>query len=422
MTGHLTWLGSRRAVALQLVGLVAIGLVPLLSRGAPWLGSWKMALDAGLFSLTLIGPVSAGIACVTYARLATSGIEPLLRTAPRPWWPWLRPALATWSLGAVAMLALTAAATTGARLAGALPSYDTLWVVVPALAVLAAQVAVGVAVGGLGRRTWSAPIAAAATFALGVLGSTGVMPEIFRAGGLGVSYAGETFDASTLGLEATAALGAAAGLVLLSHPQLVAGSAVSRTLTSLLVLLGATCYVALGNGTHERYRAAPEQELVCRGATVRVCMARETTRPLDDLLARMERQAVALLDLGLELPRRYVQPLPATPPTEADGGLYLLDEELRATVSEEVAAVSLATPARCAAYSADTPPPEASFDARRLLARWLLVRAGLLEPGDDDRDRAWLQSGLEDQRSWVTTTYERLRTCDLDSLRLPDGV
>jgi hypothetical protein len=419
---HLTWLGDRRTVMLELLALVAVGLVPVLSRGTDWLGSWKMALDAGTFSLTLIGPVAAGMACATYVRLVTSGVEPLVATGPRPWCPWLRPALSIWGLAALAMLAITLGVTTAARLAGAVPYYDTCWVVVPALCVLSAQVSVGVLLGAVGRRVWLAPVAAAATFSLGVLGAVGVMPEIFRTGGLGVSYAGETFDGATLGLQTGAALGIAAGLVLLSNRRVLARSATSRVVGALAVVLGAGCYVALGNGIHDRYRPLADPELVCRGDAVSVCMARETTRPLDDLVDRMERQAVALRELGLELPARYVQPQAVRDPAPTDGSLYLLDQELNATVSDDLVALSLATPAQCPAYSADTAPPEASFGARRLLARWLLVRAGLLEPEDDDADRAWLESGLDDQRPWVRATYEQLRSCDLDALRLPAGV
>lgn len=421
MTAHLTWLGGRGAVALEVLGLVAVGLVAVLSRGTPWLGSWKMALDAGAFSLTLVGPVAAGIACAVYVRLAGSGVEALVRTGPRPWWPWLRPALAIWTLAAGVMLAITLALTTAARVAGAAPFYGTLWVLLTALCVLAAQVAVGVLLGGAGRRTWLAPVAAAATFSLGVLGAVGVMPEVFRVGGLGVTYAGETFDPATLGLQAGAALGIAAGVLLASNRQVVGHSPTSRGVVALLLLVGAGCYVVLGNGTHDPYRAVADPELVCRGETPKVCMARETTRPLDDLAARMERQATALTDLGLDLPDRWVQPQPGQDRRETDGSLYL-DDELAASVSDTSVATSLATPADCAAYSADVAPPEASFDARHLLSRWLLVRAGLLEPRSDDADRAWLESGLETQRRWVTTTYEQLRSCDLGALRLPAGV
>jgi hypothetical protein len=320
------------------------------------------------------------------------------------------------------MLAIVLATTTASGLAGSAAYPETTWVVVPALCVLAAQVAVGVLLGAVGRRRWLAPLAVAATFGLGVLGSVGVIPDIFRVGGITGSYAGETFDASTYAWQAGAALGVAAVLLLLSNRSVVGSSRVARVVLAVIVLCGAGCYVALGQGIHEFTRPLAHPDLVCRGDAVRVCLARETTRPLDDLVARMERQAVALTDLGLDLPRRFVQPEAARDADPRDGALSLLDEELDATVSDESAARSLATPAACAAYRADVPPPEASFDARRLLARWLLVRAGLLAPGADDVDAAWLTSGLDAQRGWVTATYDRLLRCDLEALRLPDGV
>ncbi|WP_134741117.1 hypothetical protein [Nocardioides sp. 503] len=423
MTRGLTWLGDRRTVVLTLLGLVAVGLVPVLSDGTDWLGSWKLALDRGTFSLTLIGPVAAGVACTAYVRLATSGVEPLVQTARRPWWPWLRPALATWGLGAAAMLTTTLGTTVAAQAAGSVPYPRTLWVLLPALCVLAAQVAVGALLGGAGRRRWLAPVAAAATFGLGVLGAVGVVPEVFRAGGLTGSYAGETFDVTTHALQAGAALGVAAALLTLSNRAAVWRSWTTRAVVLGLVLGGGACYVAFGHGTHESTRPLAEPALVCRGHAPRVCLARETTRPLDDLVRRMQRQAVALTDLDIALPVRFVQPRPGTDPAPGDGGLQLyVEEELAGEVSDETAARSLATPAECPAYRGDAPPPEASFDARRLLARWLLVRAGLLEPGADDQDRAWLASGTDEQRPWVVATYDRLRTCRLGELRLPAGV
>ncbi|MCD4523353.1 hypothetical protein [Nocardioides sp. cx-173] len=422
MSRGLTWLGGPRVATVLVAVLVALGLVPTLSRGADWLGSWKMALGAGLFGLTLIGPAASGIACAVYARFAGSGAERLVAIGPRPWWPWLRPALATWSLAAAALLAITLATTTASWLAGSVAYPETAWVVVPALCVLAAQVAVGVLLGATGRRRWLAPVAAVATFGLGVLGAVGVIADIFRVGAITGSYAGETFDASTYALQAGAALGAAAGLLLLSNRTAVGGAPLPRAVVLACVLGGAGCYVAMGQGLHEFTRPVADPQLVCRGTTVRVCLARETTRPLDDLAARMERQAAALTDLGLDLPPRFVQPEAARDPDPAHGVLSLLDEELADTVSDESAARSLATPADCAAYSADIPPPEASFDARRLLARWLLMRAGLLEPDLDDVDGAWLGAGLDEQRSWVVSTYDRLRRCDLEALRLPAGV
>ncbi|WP_193611155.1 hypothetical protein [Nocardioides lijunqiniae] len=423
MTRTFVWLGDRRTVVLTFAGMLLAGLVPVLSHGTDWLGSWKLALDRGTFSLTLVGPVAAGVACTAYVRLTTSGVEPLVQTARRPWWPWLRPALATWCLAAAAVLVTTLGVTVAAQAAGSAPFPRTLWVLVPALCVLAAQVAVGVLLGGLGRRRWLAPVAAAATFGLGVLGAVGVIPEVFRTGGLTGSYAGETFDVATHLLQAGAALGIAAGLLTLSDRAAVWRSLGARAVVLVLVLGGGACYVALGRGTHETTRPLADPALVCRGQAPRVCLARETTRPLDDLVRRMEQQAVALTEIGIELPPRWVQHRPGAPAGDGDGALELfVEEELAGEVSDETVARSLATPADCPAYRGDVPPPEASFDTRRLLARWLLVHAGLLEPGADDQDRAWLASGTDEQRPWVLGTYDRLRACRLDELRLPAGV
>ena len=50
------WLGAARVRFWLVCALVAAGLVPVLSRGAEWLGSWKMALDWGTSSVILLGP------------------------------------------------------------------------------------------------------------------------------------------------------------------------------------------------------------------------------------------------------------------------------------------------------------------------------------------------------------------------------
>ena len=52
------WLGAVRVRVLLVCALTAAGLVPVLSREASWLGSWKMALDWGTSSITLLGPVA----------------------------------------------------------------------------------------------------------------------------------------------------------------------------------------------------------------------------------------------------------------------------------------------------------------------------------------------------------------------------
>lgn len=406
-------------MALQLVVLIAAGLVPVLSRGADWVGSWKMALDWGTFSLTLLGPAASGMACAAYVRLTTSGVDRIVLTGPRPSSTWLRPALAVWCLGAAATVLICLGVTAAATVAGARAYPMSYWVIAPTLCVLAAQVAVGVALGGIGRRRWLVPVAAATTFGLGILTAIGVISIVFRTGGSG-DMAGETFDRATLVLQGGAALGLAAALVAVSNTEVLLVSRLARWSLPALAAAGLVAYLSLGSDSDDRYVATSDVSYVCQGEGPEVCLAEETTRPLDDLAARVDRQAHVLRQVGVRLPLRFVQLTPAQDADASEGVVSLLGEEaLSASVTDETAARVLTTPRLCPQYIADVGPPPALFAARALLERWLLVRSHVEQLDDDVPPAAWLRLDLDQQAPWVRETYDQLRRCDINHVRLP---
>ncbi len=415
------WLGPARVRSALLAVLVAAGLVPVLSRQASWLGSWKMALDWGTFSITTLGPVAAGIACSVYVRIRRSQVSELLCQAARPWVGWLAPAVGVWASASAAVLVVCAFTTVAASSAGATAFPAVLWVVPPALAVLGAQVGVGALLGSLIGHYWAAPWAAVVTFTLFILTSVSVIPAVFRTGGVSGSLAGETFHPRTFVLQGVAALGFAAGAMALSSWDLFRMSSFAGRVVTLLAVGGAAVALHQLGGDHERYQLEADVDLECRGAHPAVCMAEETTRPLDDVAAKMQRLAQQLDAAGVRLPDRFVQRVGT--PRPDDGALSLIgDEELAGAVSWSSAAASLAAPADCSAYYSDSPDafPERLFAIRDLLERWILVRDGQEPaPSGDHSPADWWSLPPEQQWPWVRATYDALRDCRLFDLRLP---
>lgn len=416
------WLGSLRVRTALVVALVVAGLAPALSRGDDLLGSWKVALDHGTFGITTLGPVAAGIACTAYVRIRLAGMPELLSQAARPWVAWCAPAVGVWLLASLAVVLVCVATTTAAQAAGATTFPELSWVVLPALAVLGAEVAVGALIGSLAQRYWAAPWAAVAVFTLYILSSVGVLPAVFRTGGVTGSMAAETFRAQPLVLQGVAALGVAAGAMALSRWELFRVShRGNQALSAVTVVAAAVALLGLTGDDDERYVFVDDVVYECREGTPTVCMTEETTRPLDDLATTMQQLAEPLVEAGITLPERFVQE--AGPATEVtDGSLRLLDEELSAEVSDVSAARSLAQPADCPAYSSDDPRdlPEVWFAVDDVLVRWLLVQDGRQSPPSAGHPlAAWWEAPYRVQLRWVRATYDALRECRLLDLRLP---
>lgn len=417
------WLGPARVRVGLFVALVAAGLVPVMSRGDRWLGSWKLALDWGTASVILLGPVAAGIACGVYVRIHRAGLADLLGQASRPWRGWVTPAIAVWALAATAVLLLTAVTTTTAWLTGATAYPHLWWVILPTLLVVGAQVAVGALVGGLTGRYWAVPWVAVGTFILFILTSIGVIPVVFDTGGATGSLAGETFSPPWFVFQSVVAVGVVTTALALSNRPLFRASFLPWKAVTGATAGAAVLTLVFVDAPAERYHPVSSIGYECRDGRPVVCMTQDAKRPLDDLATKMQRLARPLEAAGARLPDRFVQDRPGSAPAPDVGVLRLyVDEVLAERVGYPAAAESLATPASCAAYSSDNPRdlPEKWFAVNATLVRWLLVREGQESaPSGDNPLAAWWALAVEQQYAWVRTTYAALRDCRLHDLRLP---
>ncbi len=417
------WLDTPRIRICLVAVMIAAGLVPVLSRKAEWLGSWKMALDQGTFSITLVGPVAAGISCAVYVRFSRSGVPDLLSQAGRPWVAWITPALGVWMLASLAVILICAFTTTTTWAVGAHAYPELFWVVPPALVVLLAQIATGALMGSRIPHYWAVPWAGVITFTLYILSSVGVIPGVFRTGGVTGSLAGETFAARPIWLQALAGLGIVAVAMAMSWWDLFWMSSLPHRAAVGVVVGGAIpALLQLPGDSDERYASQTAVDYDCRVGRPTVCMLEETTRPLDDLAAAIQRLAVPLLAAGVRLPDRFTQSTYLA--RDPSDGVISLDDELSADVSVEEAARSLSVPAACPAYSSDDPRdlPEKWFYVDDVLVRWILVQDGQeAAPSGNDPVADWWTLPPEQQWPWVRQTYDALRDCRLFDLRLPSS-
>lgn len=422
MSARLAWLGGRWAILAQFGALLAAGVLWVAPRSTSWVGSWKQALDFGAGATAFIGPIAAGAACLAYARLRRSALSDVLLQSQRDWWVWLQPAVAVWGLASAALLVLVVGVTGLASAAG-VPSYwGSSWIVIPALAVLAAQTAIGAAVGFSSGRAWLAPLVVAGVFSISFLTSSQVIPELFNTGGVTGTLSGQVFVVRPVLMPAVAAVGIVVMVLVAAAPRLFWATWPRRG----VVVLGAAALVVGWLGApasnDDRYELLSRPPQTCSGAQPQVCVFEETPRPLADLVARVERQAAFLDDAGVSVPERFTQHYVTQDHDPSDGVVHLIgDDESSSSVSDDSATDTLVTPALCAQdYGAE--PSYLAMDARHLLGRWLQVRAGIRQPARGDSDRAWLLGDDDQQEAWVRDVYRQLRTCAFEEITIPDGV
>lgn len=416
MSTSLAWVGDRARAALILVVLVAAGAASTFPNAGHWVGSWKQALDVGTGATVFIGPVAAGVACLSYARLRGSAMDDVLRQSVRDWWRWLQPLRAVWFLACLALTLVVLGATSLATLNGLPSAWSSAWIVVPAFGVLAGQAAIGAAIGYASGRLWAAPAAVVLVFLLFLWTTVGPMPDFFDTGGARGSRGGSIYrpwPAVAVGLAGLALAGVA---VIMAHRRLFLATARRRLIAFGVGALWIAGWWYTPGDAGERSAEMADPPQVCAGTEPEVCVLADLPLPLEDLARKVDDQAAVLRALDVPLPRRFVEITP-TRPRAGEGWVLLLDDEVQRTVDVDRATDTLVRPALCPGDRGDEPPLLA-FDARRQLGRWLQFRAGLMEPHRRDGDHDWLRGDPEVQEEWVRTTYRLLSECRYDEIRL----
>ncbi|MCL8253294.1 hypothetical protein AERO_18085 [Aeromicrobium fastidiosum] len=416
----------RRSAAFTAVPVLVVAeLYAIFSRGTPWWGEWNWSVDWANGATILLGPLVAGCGAFDVSTWRGSRVRGLLRSVPRG------------ALSSVLLTAANAAVGCAVQLgglaivlvmnllvgAGGLPDLRTVPL---ALLVLLASASVGAGVGLALPALFAAPSSVVVVFAGTYLASGGTVPPYLRVGGSTGSLLGLTWNP-------VLALVVAAGLVLtvvaVAGALVLSDSPVRPRVARLVLALGsagfAATYVVLSVGPSDRLqRTSAVISYECRGERPRVCLAEQTSRRLEPLAQALHEAARPLRQVGVPLVDRYRQVVPGRALPRDAGPLFIESEALNRSPSPVPVAAYLTTPAGCPQYTGSTPPPQALFDAQRLLQQWILLRTGAeplaafaAEPG-----HAWLSRTTAAQADWIRRTYGQLLSCDLDAVALPPGV
>lgn len=418
MSALVLWAGSRRALALTTLALVATGLVAVYSRGLQAHATWRQALDWGTGSAALIGAVAAGLAAWQYARMRQAQFAELVSSTPRDLAGWCGPAVLVW-LQASAALLLTIAATTVTTIAVGIPSHPgDLPILLQALAALATYVALGACLGAIVGQPWIAPVAVVLAYLLLILSISGFLPGTFDSGSVTGSLVGMEFNVAVIALQGVVALGLAAACAFGALRVLAARHRVVSAVLVLALVAGVGAYLRLSSSGHERYAYLDGPvPLTCAGTNPEVCVARDAPRPLESLAAEFAKQAPALEQLGFDVPRRFqvTEFFRQNPP--GVGAIHFVDDlEASAEVDPLLVSEALATPGDCAAYSADVPDMRV-LTIHFVLQEWVADRLGVRRQDSDSDLGRWMRSpaALE----WARTVYPGLASCDFRGLDVP---
>ena len=414
MRRWLAWLGGPRLVVAQWLALLAAGVAALLPRRQDWIGSWKLALDGSAGATVFLGPVAAGLACLVYARLRSSGVFEIIAQGRRDWWCWAQPAVGLWSLASTALLLVAAGATTAASLAG-VPAYPRLvWILLPALAVLASQVAIGAAIGWSSGRPWAAPLTAVLLFVVYLWTVVGPLPEFFDSGSATISLAGFDVVPGRWVALGVAGVALAIAVLALAERRLFLATWPRRAVVGAAAGVWLVSWFTVGD-SGGRYEPVAAPATTCAGAQPEVCVLAETPRPLADLAREVDRGAEALRGVGAPLPDRFTEQWDLAPSSD---GVIILDDYSSADASQDLVIGTLVRPARCAPDYEEGPPEEV-WAARRLLGRWLEMETGRRAPTAKEHWHDWLTGPPAPRETWVRTTYAQLAACAYDQVRMP---
>lgn len=413
------WQGPRWKTLVLTSVLLAVGLITLLDRGLVWVGSWRQAIDWGTGTVILLGPLAAGLAAWQYARMREVHFADFASTAPRGLTAWLAPGGLVWIQGSLAVVGSTLVAGLTTAFFD-VPSHWTDLAIVPgALAVLAADVAIGAALGVATGHPWIAPPAVVVVYVLGVASGWGLLPGIFDTGGATGSLVGEQFNGPVIFLQALAALGIAAGATWAVVSVLAIRSRWTMTALVLPVLAGAAAYVQLGDTGHERYRYTDDPiRYTCAGESPEVCLAADTPRPLKALEREFARQAAILEPLGFPLPERFLQSIPGMRYSGDVGIIPFYDDDVsRDDADPYSVSLALGTPRDCPEYASSDLADGDALTVHFVLMSWIADRTGTDDVNDGSVEGRWMAS--EAGLAWARSTYPKVAACDFRKAVLP---
>jgi hypothetical protein len=416
MSGLTLWAGTRRRLILTTVALLVVALVSVYTRGSH--ATWRQALDWGTGSTVLVGPVAAGLAAWTYARMRQAAFAEYVSATPKDLAGWTGPAVLVWLQASGALLVATAIATAHTALVG-IPSHPgDLPILLQALAALATYVGLGACLGALVGQVWVAPVAAVLGYLLMFLSIWGLLPGTFDTGGASGSLVGNVFNGRVIALQGVVALGMTAALVLGAVSVLAARHRVLSTLIGVAIVAGAGALVHLDGNGHERYAyPAGPVPLTCAGDAPEVCVARDAPRPLQAMAREFATQARVLEELGLDVPDRFqVGDFFVRNPKGVGLISFYDDDEARSDVRPEIVSQALATPGDCAAYSDSTPTGDA-IGVHFLFQQWAGDRLGTRRVNRDDEFGTWMRS--EETLQWARSIYPKLAACDFTGVKIP---
>lgn len=384
--------------------------IGLLTSADGWWWSWRMAVDNAVGSVTIFGPVLAGLAASTYAGLRQGALADLTVGSVRPVRGWFGPAVRLWAAAVLALLGVLIVITVRARFLD-VPTPPRQFVIVPlGILVLAVHTMIGMVL-GLRVSPRAAPVLAAfVSFGLFLLAVSHLAPPSFVTGGVTGAMFGAQYRIGSVVVLCLFAVGSALVLVpwsgWTSRPvrvRWVASGAAAAALIGLAQVSWPDVESRLETA-QIRYR--------CGSADPEVCFPEDRmSDDFEQVSDQLRRLSQPLVDAGAVMPARWVMRVYPDSFDPAAGDLSY-SNDLRGLPDDDDLVQTLMRPALCTQYAPGMEPQHV-FDGRVGILYWVRFHNGF----GGVKDRPWFHSA--DGRAWVKKTYGQLRRCDLDAVYRP---
>lgn len=164
--------------------LILAGGTALAMFTAPegWLGSWRQAIDNGVGTVSITGPLASGLVAGSYSSLRGTTLADLVLVSARRWRGWFGLAVRIWAAAVVALLVLLVVLTVRARFLD-VPTPPRQFLIVPlGVLVLGVHALIGLAIGLRAPPRVAAVLAAVTSFGFFVLSNSHLAPPSFNTG------------------------------------------------------------------------------------------------------------------------------------------------------------------------------------------------------------------------------------------------